>query len=121
MRYITIPKPVVLETVDAVDGQCPTLTLQEMVVQQFIALPMWRESDDAVESAINVADAFADVKTGDVVPVLDEDWERLKKSIQSFQLNPVVARYVLKLVRAVTSASTKKPESEEGASKSEKE
>lgn len=111
-RYVTIPRPVTV-SVETQNGiaQAP-LPFAVFVRGRYTDAKHFGESLDAVLRAAALDSAFRSAGEGDVVAVLEGDWEKLCLSIKhpGPGYDPSVMMQILDYARAVLDAPTTRPE-----------
>lgn len=109
MRYITIPKDVILDGVKKADGSDVSMSFNEMV-RALVTSQKITESDTTISAFIDITDALKSATPGSVVELSNEHHEFLSALARGFEYAPQVKLALLPLIRAITSAASKKPE-----------
>ncbi len=119
MRYVKIPKPIVLRDpagapIKRPDGSAVELSLLELVRDTLGSRAEWRENDSAVGMYLDIVDALETAAPGEYAKLTDEQHEKLSQVMRAFEPAPQFSLPYMRLVRAVTSASKSPPEQAEG-------
>jgi len=109
MRYIKIPHPVKLRVVPGTkpeDVPPPTLSLLELVRDVVGGRAEWRENDSAVALYLDIVEALDGVEPGLYAKLTDEQHELLVKTMRALGPQGEFIHPYMRLMRAVTSASS---------------
>ena len=121
MRYITVPEDVVLENLrNQKTGEPPTLAFADYVRGTLVTHPRVTESNDTIKNFREIAESVKGLKGGATWEISEEHFELLSQFAKTFQYDPNVKLNVLDLIHAITSATTKKVEAENGEPKKKK-
>jgi hypothetical protein len=111
-RYVTIPRPVTVSVETQNGTQTAPMPFAMFIRGRYTDSKHFGESLDTVLRAAALDSAFRSAGEGDVVPVLEADWEKLCLSIKQPGAGylPAVMLQILDYTRAVLDAPTTKPE-----------
>jgi hypothetical protein len=111
MKYITIPKPIELFSIQGDRIQDEHGVPQNMTFDQFV---LGRLVDPAFGSDMAAVCSVVEIKTqskaaNGVLALENADWERLAEATRHGKYHPLVAHCLLPFMKAITEASSTKP------------
>lgn len=113
MRYVTYPPDeAILEAEPVGDPpKPPVFSLRMIVIYDLGSSLSWRADEASMASYLVFCDLFKAPKAGDVVPMTDDDHERLVASFRAYpSFQPGMIPYVMRLFMPVMTAAKKAPE-----------
>jgi hypothetical protein len=122
MRYITVPKPVIIDSRKLPDGTHPELSFSVFIRQSIGSDRRWL-SDSAWENAYEdlINKISKDIAVGAVIELPDTSHEKLEQVVRDFPYDAEAKADLLPLIKAVTRAPKSKQESEKEPTASESE
>lgn len=137
-RYIEIPKAVAVINPEngkpVLDENNKELTWDfDHAMHKLLSNPLWGESFPAMRSQEAIAEAWKIVKESgaDVLPLAEEDWNKLKQAVETprttvmtpvgaqavpgFGINPTYARYMVSLLTPIMDAKSERPKKKDEA------